>query len=407
MPVLSGKVRTLDDINVEEKTVLLRLDINCPLGEKGELLDTTRIRAAVPTVQELSERNAKVVILAHQGRNGKKDCVSLEAHGQALSQILGEPVKFLKNPAGYSEEIGKAQWGDILLLENQRFEKDEEKELSPDEHANSPFVLSLAKIADVFVNDAFSAAHRSQRSLVGFCPLMPSAVGRVMEKELSALEKLSSPEKPSLFIFGGAKVEGVSDLVENLLSGGKADKILLGGLTGLAFVLASGHSLGPTDSVLQKELSLEEMGKLAGLLEKYPLRIIVPSDHSIEKDGSWKAVVSALPTQYPIYDIGPETQNQFRAEIAVARTIFLSGPLGLFEKDGFSEGTKAVLEAISKRTLEGAHTVIGGGHTNAAIEKLGFSGKFTYQSTGGGALETFITGGRMPVLDALENSFKG
>lgn len=406
MPVLSGKVKTLDDINVEEKTVLLRLDINCPLGEKGELLDTTRIRAALPTVQELSERNAKVVILAHQGRNGKKDCVTLEAHGKALSQILGEEVVFVRNASDLQGALENAKWGAVLLLENQRFEKDEEKELSPDEHANSPFILSLAKLGDLFVNDAFSAAHRSQRSLVGFCPLMPSAVGRVMEKELENLEKLANPEKPSLFIFGGAKVEGVSDLVEKLLSGGKADKILLGGLTGLAFVLASGHSLGPTDSVLQKELSLEEMGKLAELLEKYPLRIILPSDHSIEKDG-WKAVVSVVPTQYPIYDIGPETQKQFGAEIAVARTIFLSGPLGLFEKDGFSEGTKAALEAISKRTLDGAHTVIGGGHTNAAIEKLGFSGKFTYQSTGGGALETFITGGRMPVLDALENSFKG
>jgi phosphoglycerate kinase len=399
-------IRTLDDVKCEEKTVLLRVDINCPTDDKGALLDTTRIKAVLPTISELSERNAKVVILAHQGRFGKPDCFSLANHAKALETLLGEKVIFVPKPNGPEaiEEIKKARWGDILLLENQRFDKAEGDEKTPEEHSKDPAVIELSKAADLFVNDAFAAAHRSQRSLVGFCPLMQSVMGRVMEKELAALSKLVDPERPAIFIFGGAKLDGVEALVEKLISKGRADKILLGGLTGLAFVMASGHSLGVTDEKIQKEATLEGLGKMAELLEKYPLKILIPTDHAID-DGKWRAVVQALPAPYPILDIGPETIRQFTAEIANAKTIFISGPPGYFEKKGFEEGSKAVLTAMAERT--DATTIIGGGHTNAAIEMLGLTGRFTYQSTGGGALETFITGGHMPVLDALRGSAAG
>lgn len=208
MPLLG--IKTLDDIRIEEKTVLLRVDINSPLDESGRILDLTRIKSVVPTIQELSERNAKVVVMAHQGRAGKPDCVSLSEHAKELEKVLGERVLFVPKPSGPEavEAIKKAGWGDILLLENQRFDKQEEKNLPADEHANDPAILELAKAGDVFVNDAFGAAHRGQRSLVGFCPLMPSAMGRVMEAEIAALSRLVEPERPSLFILGGAKIEG-------------------------------------------------------------------------------------------------------------------------------------------------------------------------------------------------------
>ncbi|MFH0962247.1 MAG: phosphoglycerate kinase [archaeon] len=401
-------MKTLDDINVEEKTVLLRVDINCPTAEDGSLLDVTRIKAIVPTVQELSERNAKVVILAHQGRNGKPDCTSLKNHSKALASLLGEEVLFVDKPSGPDAlaAIKKASWGDVILLENQRFDEAEQEEKTPDEHANDKTILELAKACDVFVNDAFAAAHRSQRSLVGFCPIMPSAIGRVMEAELGALEKIANPEKPALFIFGGAKLDGIEILVGKLLDSGRADKVIVTGLTGLAFVLSSGHSLGPTDGKIQGELSLEAMAKLAELVEKYPMNLLLPADHLAEKDGA-PLIVKQVPTPYPIYDIGPEAASQFTAEISRAKTVFVSGPAGFFERAGFGEGTKKILEAAANRTGEGAHTVIGGGHTNAAISKLGLDGKFSYQSTGGGALEAFITGEKLPVLEAIKHSFKG
>ncbi len=399
------EIRTLDDIAVEGKTVLLRVDINCPLDDKGRITDDSRIRACAPTVSELSERNAKVVVLAHQGRAGKPDCVSLSEHAERLGKAIEQEVRFVPKASGPEalEAVGSAKLGDVLLLENQRFDKAEGEEKTPEEHSNDPVVKELSGAADFFVNDAFAAAHRSQRSLVGFCPLLPSAMGRLMEAEIHALSKLIEPQRPSLFIFGGAKSEGMAEIVGTLLSSGRADKVLLTGLTGLAFVAASGHALGATDQKIHETISLEAMVKMSELVEKYPLKLILPQDHVVESNG-WRATVASLPTPYPILDIGERTISQFEAEIRQAMTVFISGPAGLFEKPAFEAGTKALLFAIAERASQGAHTVVGGGHTNAAIEKFGFTGRFSYQSTGGGALETFITGGKMPVIDSLRAS---
>jgi phosphoglycerate kinase len=403
LPVLG--IRTLDDVSIEGKTVLLRVDINCPLDDAGKITDSSRIKACAPTVSEIAERNARVVVLAHQGRTGKPDCISLSEHAKLLGKEIEQEVTFVPKASGPEvlAAIENARLGDVLLLENQRFDKGEGEEKPAEEHAKDPVVTELAKLADFFVNDAFAAAHRSQRSLVGFCPLLPSAMGRLMEEELSALSKLLEPERPAIFIFGGAKTEGIEELVGTLLASSRADKVLLAGLTGLAFVVASGHALGASDQKIHESVTLQSLVKMSELLEKYPLRLIIPSDHAVESN-DWRATVDSLPTPYPILDIGEGTIGQFVAEIKQAKTIFISGPPGFFEKPAFETGTRTILSAIGERTAEGAHTVVGGGHTNAAVEKFGLGGTFSYQSTGGGALETFITGGEMPVVEALKNS---
>jgi len=397
---------TLDDFDFKGKTTFLRVDINCPLDEKTKkITDISRIRAAAPTIKELIGKDARVVILAHQGRPGDWDFVSLEEHSRKLEEVLGVNVKFVGDVCGENaqETIKALRDGEILMLENQRFNPDEMKDKTALEHSETTCIRNLAPLGDIFVNDAFSAAHRSQCSLVGFTEVMPSAAGRLMESEITSLSRLVAPVKPSIFIFGGAKFADSIKVVDNVLEKGKADKVVLVGLTAQAFLKAKGVNLGPpNEKALEKEGTPELYQSARSVLDKRKDRILLPDDFAIDKDGKrFEITIDKLPTEYPICDIGSNSIERFRKVISKARTIFVSGPVGVYEKPQFLKGTSSFMEAIVSST---AFSVAGGGHTIAALELLGLLSKISYVSTAGGALERFVMGKAMPAIEALKAS---
>jgi len=395
---------TLDDFDFKGKTTFLRVDINCPLDEKTKkITDISRIRAAAPTIKELIAKGAKVVILAHQGRPGDWDFVSLKEHSRKLGEVLGVNVKFVVDVCGEKAQhaIKGLRNGEILMFENQRFNPDEMKEKTALEHSETTCIRNLAPLGDIFVNDAFSAAHRSQCSLVGFTEVMPSAAGRLMESEIAGLSRLVSPVKPSIFIFGGAKFADSIKVVDNVLEKGKADQVILVGLTAQAFLKAKGVNLGPpNEKALEKEGTPELYQSARSVLDKHKDRILLPDDFAIDKDGKrFEIAIDKLPTDYPICDIGSSSIERFLKAISKARTIFVSGPAGVYEKPQFLKGTSSIMEAIVSSK---AFSVAGGGHTTAALELLGLLSKISYVSTAGGALERFVMGKAMPAIEALK-----
>jgi len=396
---------TLDDFNFENKTVLLRVDFNMPLNkETFEILDTTRIKRVLPTIEELIFDNAKVVILAHQGRQGSWDFINLEKHAKALSDLLGQDVKFVEDIYGdkAKEAIKSLNPGDVLMLDNVRkFDRETEKK-SPEEHARSELVQNLYPLADYYVNDAFAAAHRKQCSLVGFTHVLPSCAGRLMEKELTTLGKIvANPEKPSVFLFGGAKFSDVVVTIERLLEKGTADKIILTGLPANSFLKAKGYNLGDkTEESLAEEGSPGIYEEIKKLLEKYDNNIYLPSDFAYQSNSDRSEVeVSKLPVEYNLFDIGDKSINDFKDILSGAKTVFLSGPCGVFEQNLFMKGTKEIFKYVADLDT---FSIVGGGHTVAAVEKLGLTDKISHISTGGGSLEKFMMGEKLPVVEALK-----
>jgi len=402
------RILTLDDVDVKGKTVLLRVDFNSPVDpETKKILDDTRIKAhAETTIKELSEKGAKVVILAHQGRPGEPDFISLEQHTKRLSEILGKPVRYVDDL--YGEEAKRAirelKPGEIIVLKNTRTYPYERKSKPPEEHAKSDFIKELASLADLFVNDAFSAAHRSHASVVGFAAVLPSVAGRIMERELKALARvLESPEKPCIFILGGAKADDSLKISQYVLDNNIADYVLTGGITGHLFLAATGVDLGgPNMALLEKQKVLDLIPGIKELMAKYPGKIKVPADVAIEIDGERKEISTKnLPTEYPIYDIGTETIKEYSRIIGEAKSIVVSGPPGVYEREEFRKGTKEILEAVANSK---AFSLVGGGHTVAAVQELGLADKMSYISTAGGALIEFLMGSKLPGVVALEKA---
>ncbi|MEA2053843.1 MAG: phosphoglycerate kinase [Candidatus Thermoplasmatota archaeon] len=386
------KLPTMDDVDIDGKTVLARVDINSPLDpETMEILDISRIKRIVPTVKELRDKKSKVVILAHQGRPGGWDFTGLEKHAAALSNEIGDEVRYVNDIYGKRARnaIKELKEGEVLMLDNVRkFDGEQEKKM-PEDHSQSIMVHSLAPLADIFVNDAFAAAHRSQCSLVGFIPAMPSCAGRLMEKEIKTLAKIMErPERPSLFIFGGAKYSNAIKVINNLLERKVADKILLGGVPGSVFLK-------------MKKASASETEEISKILHTFRDKIVLPVDVAIDDGGRKELLVSEMHElqPYDIQDIGGATIKAFTEGIDGASTVLISGPMGVFEKKEFEKGTRKVLEAIAASK---SFSVIGGGHTVAAACKFGLADKISYVSTGGGSLEQFLMGGKLPVIDALE-----
>ena len=399
---------TLDDVEVRGKTVLVRVDFNSPVDpETKRLLDDTRIKAhAETTIKELSEKGAKVVVLAHQGRPGGPDFIPLKQHAERLSVFLGKPVKYVDDL--YGEEAKRAirelKEGEVLVLENTRTYPEERKSKPPEEHAKSEFVRELASLTDLFVNDAFSAAHRSHASVVGFTAVLPSVAGRIMERELKALKRvLESPEKPSVFILGGAKADDSLKISRYVLENGIADYVLTGGITGHLFLVAKGIDLGkPNMELLEKQEVLGLVPGIKDLMSRYPDEVKVPVDVAVEEDGKRKEIpVGDLPTDHPILDIGSETISMYRGIIRTAKSIVVSGPPGVYEREEFRKGTRGILEAVAASE---AFSLVGGGHTVAAVQELGLTDKMSYISTAGGALIEFLMGSRLPAVAALEEA---
>ena len=403
-----AKFLTLDDVEVKDKVVIVRVDFNSPVDpETKKILDDSRIRASgESTIRELAEKGAKVVVLAHQGRKGDPDFIPLKQHAEILAQVLGKPVKYVDDILGEKakEAIKNLKSGEILVLENVRTYSAETKEGTPEEQAKKELVINLAPLADLFVNDAFSAAHRAQASIVGFTALLPSVAGRVMERELVSLRRiLEKPEKPSVFVLGGSKADDSLEISSYVLNNGIADLILTGGVVGHVFLVSSGFDLGKENMVfLENEHFMELVSGIKELMQRYPDKIRIPKDVALEVNGKRKEIsVHEFPTDFPIFDIGTETVDDYANIIWSAKSIVLSGPMGVFEKSEFMFGTKRVFGEIANSK---AFSVAGGGHTIAALHELGLVNKISYVSTAGGALTEFLMGKQLPGVIALEKA---
>jgi len=413
--MVGNEIRTMDDYEFHGKTVLLRVDLNSPVDPKTQkITDDSRIREHARTVTELSEKGAKVVVLAHQGDPLFRDqFVPLEEHAQILSRLTGKNVKYVDDTLGpYArEEIRKLENGQILLLENTRYFSEDTRlfegavKLSPQEQSKTMLVRKLYPLADVFVNDAFAASHLSQPSLVGFAEVLPSIAGRVLESEVTALSKIrDSPKRPCVFCLGGRKISDKFEIIEPILRNNVADRVLTSGVIGLIMLKASGVDVGtPTESLISSMGFGKYLPTSQKLLDTYGKeKLLIPSDLAVERNAERTEVdVSSLPVQEQVKDIGSKTIEEYCAAIKQAGTVFFSGPPGVIESDQFLVGTRRILQAI---TESHAFTVIGGGHSIGALRKFNILEKVSYVSTGGGALAKFLSGEELPVIAALKRA---
>ena len=387
---------TLDDVKVKDKVVLLRVDFNSPVDpESKKIIDDARIRAhGETTIKELAEKGAKVVILAHQGRKGDPDFIPLKQHAEILSKVLGKPVKYVDDVFGEKakDAIKNLKSGEILVLENVRTYAAETKEGTPEEHAKTELVKNLAPLANLFVNDAFAAAHRAHVSIIGFTAVLQSAAGRIMERELKSLSKvLESPEKPCVFILGGAKADDSLEISRYVLNNRIADYVLTGGVVGQVFLVARGFDLGkPNMDFLEKKELMELVSGIKELMRKFPDKIKTPRDLAVEVNGKRKEIsVGELPIDYPIFDVGAKTVEDYAKVIRNAKSIVVSGPMGVFENSEFIFGTKRIFEEIANSK---AFSLAGGGHTIAALQEFGLSNRISYVSTAGGGINRVFDG---------------
>jgi phosphoglycerate kinase len=414
--MLSEGISTLDDLNVKGKVVFVRCDINCPLDQDKRIKDTTRIRRSIPTLKELFEEGAKVVIFAHQGDPlDYQNFISLEEHRDYLERFLKKKVEFIEDIAGpiAQEKIKKLKEGEILLLENIRLYTEEtiifeeEVKLTAQEQCKTYLITKLSPLADLYLCDAFACVHRSEPSLVAFPRILPSAVGRLFEEELTALSKVRTfPQKPCLYLLGGAKILDAFRMMDHVLKDNCADRILTFGLVGNVMLKAKGYDLGkPSEELLKRKNLLLYVDKAKQILKIYGQKVSYPQDVAIDDNGRRKEItISSLPADGLILDIGEETISEYSYEIGKAKTIFMNGPAGMYEREGFYLGTEKIWKEVGNSS---AFSVIGGGDTIAAAGKFGIKGKICHISTAGGGLIRFLAGETLPVMEALKKGRKG
>lgn len=401
---MSLQFYTIDDFDMHDKTVLVRVDINSPVDPNSEtILDDTRIKLHAGTIDEISKKGAKTVILAHQSRPGKKDFTTLEEHAKALSTILNHSVNYIDDIFGSAarETIKKMEKGDILLLENVRFYSEEILKREAQLQAETHMVQKLSPLADYFINDAFAAAHRSQPSLVGFAVTLPSGAGRVMENELNSLcSAVDNVKRPCVYVLGGVKVDDSIMVMENVLRNNSADYILTTGLVANIFLWASGTNIRKYNREFIKERNYcDFVKKCKQLLKEFKGKIKMPIDVAVcINDKREEYSVKKMPNM-PIFDIGTDTITEYAQFIRDAKTIFANGPAGVFEKEGFNIGTDDILNAIA--SSEG-YSIIGGGHLAAAASHMGLSSGINHISSGGGASINLLAGEKLPVVEILQ-----
>lgn len=390
--------KTLKDMDFKGKKVLVRVDFNVPLKDR-EVTDTTRIEAALPTIEYLIKEGAKLLLISHLGRPGgeAKDELRMDPVAKKLANLLNKEVKKVDDCIGKDVEkaVADLKDGDVLVLENSRF--------YPGEKKNDPeFAKQLASLADIYVNDAFGAAHRAHATTVGVTEYLPSAAGFLMQRELNALgEVMENPASPFVAIMGGAKVSDKIDVIKNLIT--KVDSLIVGGGIANTFLLAKGYELGDSlveaDKVdLAKELMAEAEAK--GVKIVLPIDVVIADDFSNEANTK---VVQAdqVPAGWQILDCGgPESLEQYKAIIKDAKTVIWNGPLGVFEMEKFAHGTIELAKALAESD---AHSVIGGGDSAAAINKAGVADQMSHISTGGGASLMFFEGKELPGVAALDD----
>ena len=390
--------KTIEDIDVRGKRVLVRVDFNVPLDKEQNITDDTRIRAALPTIKYLLDNNAKVILMSHLGRpKGEfKPEFSLAPVAKRLEELLNTKVTMAEDVIGESAKaaVDALKEGEVVLMENVRFHKEETK--------NDPeFAKALASFGEIYVNDAFGTAHRAHASTEGVAKYLPAVAGYLIKKELEVMGKaLSNPERPVVAILGGAKVSDKIGVIENLID--KVDTLIIGGGMAYTFFKARGYEIG--DSLLEEDKidlarSLEEKAKAKGV------RLLLPIDNVVAKefkaDAEHKVVSSEeIPAGWQGLDIGPKTCELFGEEIKKAKTVVWNGPMGVFEMPAFAKGTEAIARYMAE--CEGT-TIIGGGDSAAAVEQLGYADKMTHISTGGGASLEFLEGKELPGVAALND----
>ncbi|KJS80495.1 MAG: phosphoglycerate kinase [Peptococcaceae bacterium BICA1-8] len=390
--------KTIRDVDLANKRVLVRVDFNVPRDKEGNITDDTRIRAALPTINYLLEKKAKVILTSHLGRpKGEVDeKYRLAKVAERLSEVLAKNVTQIANTIGPDVEkaVNEMESGDVLLLENVRF--------NPGETKNDPeFARALAALAQVYVNDAFGAAHRAHASTEGVAQYLPAVAGFLMEKELEALGgAVANPEKPFMAIIGGAKVSDKIGVIENLLH--KVDVLIIGGGMANTFLKAKGYELGTS---LLEEDKVDLAKKLMTDAESKGIKFLLPVDlvvaDSIDSPGEIKTVrVDSIPKNKMALDIGPATADLYTEAIKDAKTIVWNGPMGVFEVEAFSTGTNLVAQAVAEAH---ANSIVGGGDSVAAVEKAGLTQKISHISTGGGASLEFLEGKELPGVTALND----
>jgi 3-phosphoglycerate kinase len=394
--------KTIDDVDVRGKRVLVRVDFNVPQDESGAITDDRRIRAALPTIQRLLDQGGRVVLVSHLGRpkGGPDDArkFTLAPVAGRLSELLGKEVPLAPDSVGseVQSRVDALKPGDALLLENVRFHPEEEKN-DPD------FAKQLASLADIYVNDAFGTAHRAHASTEGVTKYIPGYAGYLIQKELDYLGgALTNPKRPFVAILGGVKVKDKIGVIDCLL--GKVDRLIIGGAMAYTFLMAQGKEIG---SSILDEGSLDYCrGVLKGSPDKVllPVDVVVadgnPFDKGADKVQSRIVGVDEIPVGWEGVDIGPETRKRFAEAVKGAGTVVWNGPMGIFEFDPFAAGTRAMAEAMAE---SGAVTIVGGGDSAAAVEELGFADRMTHISTGGGASLEFLEGKPLPGVVALQD----
>ncbi len=390
--------KTIRDVDVAGKRVFVRADLNVPLDD-GRITDDTRIRASLPTIVYLLERGASVILASHLGRPKGKvtDALRLKPVADRLSQLLGRPVRMTGDALGPGVQVAvdKLRPGDLLMLENLRFHAAEEE--------NDPaFATSLASFADLYVNDAFGSAHRAHASTEGITHHLPAVAGLLLEREVDALGKLlTKPPKPFHTVIGGAKVSGKLEVLEALLS--RCQAVLVGGGMANTFLAARGTQLGKS---LVEDEQLGNAERIMGEARRKRVRFMLPTDAVVAPQIHHRAqrrvvAIADVPKDWMVVDIGPQTVAAYTEHLAKAKTIFWNGPMGVFEVPAFAEGTNAMARCLAERTRQGAITIVGGGDSVAAVEKLGLADRMTHVSTGGGASLEFVEGKRLPGVEAL------
>ena len=403
---MANEFNTIDDFDIEDKTVLVRIDINAPVDPgSGIILDDTRLKLHAQTVKELSNKGAKVVLLAHQSRPGKKDFTTLAQHADALSDILNLRVKYVDSlfSSAAKEAIKDLKPHEILLLENVRFFSEETLSRPPLEQSKTVLVRQLTPLIDYYVNDAFAAAHRSQASLVGFTVNTPSAAGRVMEKELTVIQNaLDNVEHPCVFLLGGMKPDDSIDVMENVLSNGTADSILTTGIVGNIVLWASGADIGEVNKKFIISKGYEDMvTKSKDLIDRFGDKVKYPIDVACEINGQRVDIdYTEIPNE-SIFDIGKKTISYYAKEIRDAKYIFANGPAGVFEDPNFAIGTEDLINAMANSD---GFSLIGGGHIAAATAGLGLEDQMSHLSSGGGACISMLAGKKLAAVEALKNS---
>lgn len=393
----------MDDIILDNKRVLVRVDFNSPMDPSGNILDDKRVKSHLETLRALED--CRVVLMAHQSRAGKKDFTTLEAHAKLATKLLRRDVVYVDDIFGSHarDMIKSLEPGEVLLLENTRFYAEENMNRSPADHAKSHMVKRLAPLFDLFINDAFAVSHRSHLSVVGFTEVLPSIAGILMDKEIDALDKgLQGNEHPTVFALGGTKADDSIKVIQNVLNRGGADRVLTSGVVAMVFMMAAGMKVGEANrKFVADQEYLDQIPIASQLLKDYSGKIAIPKDVALDKQGDRiETGIDKLPDDLAIADIGLETIVDYCKELKEAKVTVLNGSAGIFEKEKFKLGTAELLKAAT----QSGYSIAGGGHTVAAIEQLGLEPKFSHVSIGGGASITYLSGDPLPGIEALKKA---